>query len=366
MTPTEHFLVLLSFGLGVLCVKHIRNYDIHEQEPIKKMLAVTLWGGGLSVVICLFLYSAAGAFGFRSAGRTTLSFIGVGFIEEAAKLAALFVCCPFIRDELNEPTDGLIYMACVALGFSLIENYMYATSTPDSSGLVLFRLTICTPVHIACSILMGLPFYCMEKGPESPRALVKAYLIASVCHALYDMVVVNVFHLAFVPIVFGLSYSWCLSLLAYTAAVSPFRRPLRDFVRGYESPQDEQGLECLGCGSTGPKKTYRLGSIVLQKCDQCRCYVTTKESLFWVFHHFGSTFEDLSTLYRPGHAGEDEHSTLYRGNRVSDEKGVACFYMERLNPVLEELSRKTIRDAERRWWYPQRRSDNREQLPPQA
>ena len=58
---------------------------------------------------------------------------------------------------MDEPTDSLIYMACVALGFSLIENYFYAVRNPSTTPLIAIRLIICTPMHIAFSIFLGWP-----------------------------------------------------------------------------------------------------------------------------------------------------------------------------------------------------------------
>jgi len=38
-------LVILPFVFGLLCIRHVRKYDIHEEGPLLKRLAVTVWGG---------------------------------------------------------------------------------------------------------------------------------------------------------------------------------------------------------------------------------------------------------------------------------------------------------------------------------
>ena len=37
--------ILLSFIIGIFAVNYLRTYDIHEKEPVFKMVLVTLWGG---------------------------------------------------------------------------------------------------------------------------------------------------------------------------------------------------------------------------------------------------------------------------------------------------------------------------------
>jgi len=48
-------LIGLSFLFGILSIRHLRKFDVHEQEPFIKMLAVTVWGGVVSIFLSLFL-----------------------------------------------------------------------------------------------------------------------------------------------------------------------------------------------------------------------------------------------------------------------------------------------------------------------
>ena len=147
----ELILILISFAFGILCIRHLRRYDVHEQEPLWVMVAVTIWGGFVSIVSSLFLYRMIQENGIALTDGFPFSYLYVGYVEELAKLLALVSCWPIIRKEMDEPTDGLIYMACVALGFSLIENYFYALANPGINALIAIRLVICTPMHIASS-----------------------------------------------------------------------------------------------------------------------------------------------------------------------------------------------------------------------
>ncbi len=341
-------LVTLSFSFGILTIRYLRKFDVHEKEPFGKMLAVAMWGGVVSIVLSLFLYSVLHTNGIHVRDGFPFSYFFIGFIEEGAKLAALFLCWGLIRNEMDEPTDGLIYMACVALGFSLIENYFYAARNPSTTPLIAIRLIICTPMHIAFSIFMGLAFFRALRHRGAWGALLWAYVFASVYHTLYDIFVGYWFLLPGLYLIIKGAYLWMYRLLGYTAAKSPFRTSLTEFIHTYETPQIEAGLECLDCGSTAPKPTYELGRIHLQRCDACGSMVCSKQTLQQIMHQFGSTFGHLKM--RPINHHQKNLCVLVAANRLDRKKGIACFRLDDLNAVLEGMSRNVIENAKRHWW----------------
>jgi RsiW-degrading membrane proteinase PrsW (M82 family) len=341
-------LIALSFVFGILTVRYLRKYDVHEKEPFGKMLAVTAWGGLVSIALSLFLYSVLHTNGINVRAGFPFSYFFIGFIEEGAKLVALFLCWGLIRNEMDEPTDGLIYMACVALGFSLIENYFYAARNPSTTPLIAIRLIICTPMHIAFSIVMGLAFFRALRHRGGWNALLWAYVFASVYHTLYDIFVSWWYLLPGLYLVIKGAYGWMYRLLGYTAATSPFRISLTEFIHTHEPPQIEAGLECLDCGSTAPKPTYTLGKICLQRCDACGALLCSRRTLVQIMHHFGSTFGHLKI--RPIRRQQKNLCVLGEANRIDRKKGIACFRLDEFDAVLEKMSRNVIAKAERRWW----------------
>ena len=348
----NNLLITLSFVFGATFVLFLRRYDIHEREPFHKMAFATLWGGVWSIAISTLLYGIIFLAGIDEVKTSFGALFVIGPVEEGAKLAALFSSYFIIRKDLNEPTDGLIYMSCVALGFSLIENYFYATETAKSGHLILSRLFICTPAHILFSALMGLAFYAVIKMKASPSLLVFSFLYAAALHGLYDLIVFNGLFLIILIIMLIVAHSLTLSFLAYTTAKSPFRKSLARFVKDYENPTFEYGIECLNCGSKKIKISYRHGNIKIQKCDQCPFYLTTRDSLYYIFHHFGSTFKNLSKLYLAADPPQEDFCTLYKGNFVSDDKGIAYFKLDTLSDVLEEMNHSVIKGIENKWWFP--------------
>ena len=182
-------LILLSFLIGILAVNYLRTYDIHEREPLFKMVLVTVWGGVFSIVLSIALYTSLQLIGIQGHHNVFGALLVIGPVEEAAKFIALLSCYLFIRHEINEPTDGLIYMSCVALGFSLIENYFYAI-TSQSSGFVFFiRLLTSTPGHILFSVFMGIAFYALVRLRTGVMLFLIAYAYAIITHGLYNSIV---------------------------------------------------------------------------------------------------------------------------------------------------------------------------------
>ncbi|MBN1555041.1 MAG: PrsW family intramembrane metalloprotease [Phycisphaerae bacterium] len=354
---TENFiLIACSLGLGLLCIWRLQWYDLHETEPFTKMFFVTLLGGFVSVVVALLLYRIV-PHGWRNLFLHLHMFSIVAPIEEFAKLIGLIACYRLIRRQMNEPVDGMIYMACVALGFSLVENYFYAVGMEDHSLLVL-RLLICTPGHIFFSAYMGLAFYAVVKLKLNLMTLVIAFLVAVFMHGCWNWFLSQKLGGLIFPIMIALFFlirRFTLRRLEEVTAISPFRKSLRQFIEDYSGPKQEKGLECLHCNGTHNKQTYRLGSIVLQKCDRCRHFVTTKKSLGEIFRHFAGRFligyKEKKQYFRAS-PPEQPYSTLVANNYVSDKKNLAYFDLDALSETLDQLSREKVDRAIKTFWLP--------------
>ena len=226
-------LILLSFLIGILAVNYLRTYDIHEREPLFKMALVTVWGGVFSIVLSIALYTSLQLIGIRGHHNVFGALLVIGPVEEAAKFIALLSCYFFIRHEINEPTDGLIYMSCVALGFSLIENYFYAI-TSQSSGFVFFiRLLTSTPGHILFSVFMGIAFYALVRLKTGVMLFLIAYAYAIITHGLYNSIVFHGLGMIILMLLLFKSHSWALALLSYTTARSPFRKSVKEFIADF-------------------------------------------------------------------------------------------------------------------------------------
>lgn len=343
--------IAISFVLGLLCIRHIRGYDKHEQEPFLKMFGVTLWGGVWSVAISLLLYAVLARLGLRDLRNSFGALLVVGPVEEFAKLFAMASAYFIYSKELDEPVDGMIYMACVALGFSLIENFFYALR-PNAGHLLFVRILICTPMHICFSAFMGLALYMWLKNKRAFGLLVISFVLASVSHGVYDLIVFSGMALFVLYLVVRTLYRWTMDLLSYAVAQSPLRVSLTDFVRQYPNPVEQEGLECLYCNSRNPKLTFSMGRFRLQKCDNCEHYVVTKKGLVNIFHHFAATFRSLKSNYYAKGIKDKNFSVLFDNNFVSDARKLAFFDLEKLNGTLEKLNHAIAEKMEAHWWFP--------------
>lgn len=345
-------LIIISFGIGLFCIKYIRSLDKYEKEPFWHMFAVTCWGGGCSVVISLIIYTILHNFGIRELHNTFGALIVIGPVEELSKFLGFLACYFIIKKQLNEPVDGIIYMACVALGFSLIENFFYATGGINNGHLIFVRLLISTPMHISFSIFMGLTYYIYLQNKKAFLLILYAFTYASLAHGVYDLVLFNQYVLIVLMLVVQVSYSMSFSFLSYATAQSPFRKTLFQFITENENSVLEDGIECLNCGSKNQKLTYRWDDLKIQKCDVCDNYVTTKKGIFHIFHNFAATYKKLDSHYLTAYFSGKDYSTLYSNNFVSDKKKLAFFDLEKLNETIEGINQKIIENMDSKVWFP--------------
>lgn len=349
----SHTLILLSFAIGVACVFYIRSKDRFEKEPLFILLAVVLWGGVWSYLISGVLYSILDQWGINNLTNTWGALLVIGPVEEISKLAGLFACYFFIRKQLNEPVDGLLYMACVALGFSLIENYSYAVSAPKgATGLFFSRLLICTPAHINFSAFMGLAFYLFVQNKRTVALLAAAFCYGAIVHGIYDSIAFNGYVIILLVLVVWLSYRFAVTLLGYAIARSQFRINLADFLNDDATVQIDNEMQCPVCDNDGTGPTVYLHAQRITKCDQCGNYVTSPKGLRTILQHFAAapTKSFFGRLEM-----ETNAETKPAGNpvvRKSPDGRTVAFNLPRLNQLIEIDNQRIIDRIESRWWFP--------------
>jgi len=146
-------------------------------------------GGAVGVLI-------AAAFEFFLLGNGPLQYVGVGLIEEAAKLIALWlVARRLARYTLH---DGLVLGAAVGFGFAAMESSGYALTsifTPDGLSLAnlvdteLLRGLLSPLGHgLWTAILGAVLFESSHTGVRLrfTRKVFGAYLLVALLHALWD------------------------------------------------------------------------------------------------------------------------------------------------------------------------------------
>ena len=335
--------IYLSALIGVIIIAWIRSFDIYEKETFRPMLWAFLAGGVTSVMIALGMYEFLRLFGLEDEviSNTLGSILVIGPVEEFAKLIGLVVVYALIRKQFNELTDGIIYMSCVALGFSIIENFFYANSGEGTQYLLIYRVFISTPAHIAFSVIIGYAWYRYKRENKPFRTVVVALAIASLLHGVFDALAFSPWFNFLLLIYLWLILMQSLRLVQYTNVVSPFRP---GFEALFENSANEkaEGIVCPNCGSSEPKEVFRNGFFTSCRCDSCGYHIASRNNIRKIFRIFAPEYKRLSKKLVPARFSDGRtvmsvYGTAFFGNtgnlgffRVSDVAG-------RLQAINDEL-----------------------------
>ena len=123
--------------------------DRLEPEPRATLAFAFGWGAGIAALSALIIntadleYVTMPALG-ASTGEYVAATFGAPVVEETLKGLVLIGLLWRRRDEIDGPTDGVIYAAMVGLGFAMIENvgyYINALVSPERGGVALLGYT---------------------------------------------------------------------------------------------------------------------------------------------------------------------------------------------------------------------------------
>jgi len=177
---------------GMLWMHYIQSKDRQHPEPPWRLALAFLLG----IVACwlsILGFTALDALGvpdikFNEKPWTAFyCFAIIGPMEEGAKVlvALLFV---FRWREFDEPLDGFVYAAAVALGFASLENFL---DTPGTDWHEQLAETIALPItHALFSSIWGFGLgyarFCVPPGARRIQWQVGSVLLAMFAHGLYD------------------------------------------------------------------------------------------------------------------------------------------------------------------------------------
>ncbi len=129
-----------------------------EKKSTRSLLVSFLWGLS-SIVIVSILYALApnltNTIGSERLAEFLDQVLVVGPVEEFSKFIVFFLICWRLRP-VQEPLDGMLHAAMVALAFSAVENVKYgAVYFPE---LVIFRALLSTPGHLSYAAVWGFTY----------------------------------------------------------------------------------------------------------------------------------------------------------------------------------------------------------------
>lgn len=183
------FLLILALFPGIVLLYIILFMDRNEKEPLGLVLTTMLLGA-LSIIPTAILEKTLGALpiygGDQISKAIMISFVQVAWVEELAKLIAVFIVA-WRNKNFNEENDGIVYMGASALGFAMLENVFYVLSSGLTVGIM--RAITAMPLHCFTGVLMG---YYVGRAKFSPtpaerkKLLLKGFFLAYFLHGLYD------------------------------------------------------------------------------------------------------------------------------------------------------------------------------------
>lgn len=189
-------LVILAALLpALLLVYYINRKDSLHPEPKWQLIKGFLYGA-VSALLAIILFVILGLpDDFTEAPETFFKAIGDAFLsaaipEESAKLLMLWLLVHKNR-HFDEHLDGIVYAACIGMGFAGMENIFYLFDNIDNWASVgVARALISVPGHFFFAVAMGY-FYSMATfGSKDTRKLNLALTIAVpvLMHGIFDSI----------------------------------------------------------------------------------------------------------------------------------------------------------------------------------
>ena len=186
---TLALLVGLSFLPPIAFAVWVRNHERHQREPLGAVAGMFVYGGTLGIIIALIL-SLVFDVGFGATPFLGLVLVAP-FVEELAKGLGF----RFVRGRIRELEDGIIYGACIGLGFGATENLLYGLTAFFEEGLadavwtISIRVLSSVLLHAGSTALLGYGYSLVRLRNRSLAPIVPFYLLAVAQHALYNFLV---------------------------------------------------------------------------------------------------------------------------------------------------------------------------------
>ena len=167
--------------------------DKLQQEPVPELLKAFGYGVGSAFLAMLVALPLSG-FGLVPSAPVTawdhfrVAVFGAGIPEELCKFLMLM---QFLRrcKFFDEYMDGIVYTACIGLGFAALENILYLFQNFAAWPAVgAMRALVSVPGHFFFAVVMG--YYVSKAFFDHPsgrvRNLVLSVVVPMLLHSLFD------------------------------------------------------------------------------------------------------------------------------------------------------------------------------------
>ncbi|QDP98800.1 PrsW family intramembrane metalloprotease [Microlunatus elymi] len=187
---------ILALPTGIAVVVLLLFLDRLEPEPPLRLLFAFLWGAGVSALFALIINSTGILFLSSRIGVQEGMVIGASVIgpivEETLKGTVLLLLLWRRRDDIDGPTDGIIYAGMVGIGFAVVEDINYYSESLDSAAtliaVVIMRGVLSPLLHPLFTSMTGLgvAYAANHRGGRGALAVIAGWLVAICLHAMWN------------------------------------------------------------------------------------------------------------------------------------------------------------------------------------
>ena len=184
-------LVIITALIPVLILGWwIYKKDSLRPEPLNMLYKAFLYGVG-STFVTLVITSFLNMVGLMVydvgtyKGAVSTALFAAALPEECAKLLMLWL---FLRNNpyYDEYLDGIVYAACVGLGFAGTENVLYLLQSDNWLGTGIMRGITAVPAHFAIACAMGYFYSKRHFGDRTTLTAVCVLAVPVIIHWVYD------------------------------------------------------------------------------------------------------------------------------------------------------------------------------------
>ena len=168
----------------------IYKKDSARPEPLNQLITAFFYGVG-SAFVSMVISSLMAVMGMMVydlgsfAGAVSTALFAAALPEEVAKLTMLWL---FLRKNpyYDEYLDGIVYAACIGLGFAGAENILYLLQSENWALTGIVRGVTAVPAHFAIACAMGYFYSKRHFGDRSNVTKVCILAVPILIHWVYD------------------------------------------------------------------------------------------------------------------------------------------------------------------------------------
>jgi RsiW-degrading membrane proteinase PrsW (M82 family) len=180
----------LSLYICWIWVDYFRLIDVYQRLSLKYIVPTFILGA-LSTIGLIYLFTLLGIESFSELNGDFShdfrnSVINIGLVEEVTKMIPFLIAILLFSKQLKEPIDYIIFACVAALGFAMVENYLYLRE--GGGEALIARAVMPTISHMFDTSLVAYGIVRYKFHPSKPHVLTIGLwlILAAVSHGLYD------------------------------------------------------------------------------------------------------------------------------------------------------------------------------------